>query len=182
MEGFHRVPAADCGLLRLRCAETSQQMGSYRNQDQSPPHCKQQRNHQLGESGEKLSDPFVWSGAWLFWRTNHQCTWSLVRSVVYTPARDTPAPQRPQGFHWQKNLPGTEKIRADSDGSGCWAEGTRAWSPPVPAQPRPLGVCTDLQRLAYVNICRGDVQKFSQLHNFQTNVIQFKHTFKQFTL
>lgn len=34
------VTATDCGPLRLVCSETSQQMGFYRNQGQSLPHCK----------------------------------------------------------------------------------------------------------------------------------------------
>lgn len=48
--------------------------------------------------------------------------------------------------------PGTGKIPVDSDGFGCWAEGTQALSLPVPALPPPLVTCTDPQPQSYVNI------------------------------
>lgn len=37
------VTATDCGPLRLVCSETLQQMGFYRNQGQSRPHCKKKK-------------------------------------------------------------------------------------------------------------------------------------------
>lgn len=80
-----------------------------------------------------------------------------MRSAVCRQVHGTPAPQTPQGCRLlRRSPPGIGKIPVDSDGFGCWAEGTQAWSLPVPELPLGLVACTGHPLQAYGNIWRGE--------------------------
>lgn len=88
-----------------------------------------------------------------------------MHSVVCKQVHGTPAPQTPQGCNLlRRSPPGTGKTLVDSDGFGCWVEGTQALSLPVPALQPPLAACTDPQPQACGNIWTEGKRAYNTYH------------------